>query len=65
MLGSFVFGTPGFPLSDLPRQRIAAEAAAGRFDVAPVRTFRFAEIQEAYRVMEANKSGGKMAVVHA
>ena len=62
--GSFVFGTPGFPLSDVPLQQIAADAAAGRLDVKPVRVFRFEEIQEAHRVMEANQAGGKMVVVH-
>ena len=62
--GSFVFGTPGFPLSDVPLQQIAADAAAGRLDVKPVKIFRFEEIQEAHRVMEANQSGGKMVVVH-
>jgi NADPH:quinone reductase-like Zn-dependent oxidoreductase len=62
--GSFVFGTPGFPLSDVPLQQIAADAAAGRLDVKPVRVFGFDEIQEAHRVMEANKAGGKMVVVH-
>jgi len=30
--GSFVFGTPGFPLSNCPLQQIAADAAAGRLD---------------------------------
>src|SRR5579872_2352603 len=29
--GSFVFGTPGFPLSDVPLQAIAADIAAGRY----------------------------------
>jgi NADPH:quinone reductase len=62
--GSFVFGTPGFPLSDVPLQQIAADAAAGRLDVKPTRTFRFEEISEAHRVMEANQAGGKMVVVH-
>jgi NADPH:quinone reductase-like Zn-dependent oxidoreductase len=62
--GSFVFGTPGFPLSDVPLQPIAADAAAGRLDVKPVRVFRFEEIQEAHRVMEANQAAGKMVVVH-
>ena len=38
--GSFVFGTPGFPLSDVPLQQIAADAAAGRLDVKPARIFR-------------------------
>jgi NADPH:quinone reductase-like Zn-dependent oxidoreductase len=62
--GSFVFGTPGFPLSDVPLQQIAADAAAGRLDIKPVRVFGFDQIQEAHRVMEANKAGGKMVVVH-
>jgi NADPH:quinone reductase-like Zn-dependent oxidoreductase len=63
--GSFVFGSPGFPLSDVPLQQIAAEAAAGRLDVRPARIFRFEEIREAHRVMEANEAHGKMVVVHA
>jgi NADPH2:quinone reductase len=62
--GSFVFGTPGFPLSDVPLQQIAADAAAGRLDIKPVRVFCFDEIQDAHRVMEANQAGGKMVVVH-
>ena len=62
--GSFVFGTPGFPLSDVPLQQIAADAASGRLDVKPVRVFSFDEIHEAHRLMEANEAGGKMVVVH-
>jgi NADPH:quinone reductase-like Zn-dependent oxidoreductase len=62
--GSFVFGTPGFPLSDVPLGQIAADAAAGRLDVKPTRVFRFEEIQDAHRVMEANQAGGKIVVVH-
>jgi NADPH:quinone reductase len=42
-----------------------ADAAAGRLDVKPVRVFRFDEIHEAHRVMEANEARGKMVVVHA
>jgi hypothetical protein len=63
-LGSFVFGTPGFPLSDVPLHEIAADAAAGRLDVKPVRVFGFDEIREVHRVMEANEARGKMVVVH-
>jgi NADPH2:quinone reductase len=62
--GSFVFGTPGFPLADVPLQQIAAEAASGRLDVKPTRIFRFEEIHEAHRVMEANEASGKIVVVH-
>jgi hypothetical protein len=47
----------------VPLQQIAADAAAGRLDVKPVRVFGFDRIQEAHRVMEANKAGGKMVVV--
>ncbi|SAK49762.1 zinc-containing alcohol dehydrogenase superfamily protein [Caballeronia fortuita] len=62
--GSFVFGTPGFALSDIPLQAIAADIAAGRFDAKPSRVFSFDEIHEAHRVMEANEANGKMVVVH-
>lgn len=62
--GSFVFGEPGFPLSDVPLQQIATEAATGRLDVKPARTFRFGEIHEAHRVMESNEARGKLVVVH-
>lgn len=62
--GSFVFGTPGFPLSDVPLQQIAEDVAAGRLEAKPSRVFRFEEIREAHRVMEANEAGGKIVVVH-
>ncbi|WP_432872187.1 zinc-binding alcohol dehydrogenase family protein [Microbispora rosea] len=60
---SFVFGTPGFPLSDVPLQAIADKVAAGRLRGRPSRVFRFEEIREAHRVMEAGEAGGKMVVV--
>jgi NADPH:quinone reductase len=59
-----VFGTSGFPLSDVPLQQIAQDAAVGRLDVKPARVFRFDEIREAHRVLEANEARGKMVVVH-
>jgi NADPH:quinone reductase len=61
--GSFVFGSPGFPLSDVPLEGIAAEVAAGRLEAAPSRVFSFDEIHEAHRTMEAGEAGGKMVVV--
>src|SRR5580693_9321533 len=61
--GSFVFGTPGFPLSDVPLQDIAAQVAAGRLEAKPSRVFSFDEIREAHRIMEAGEAGGKMVVV--
>ena len=61
---SFVFGKPGFPLSDVPLQAIAADVEAGRYRAKPSRVFRFEDIREAHRVMEANEAGGKVVVVH-
>ncbi|MGV9855414.1 zinc-binding alcohol dehydrogenase family protein [Streptomyces sp. NPDC003442] len=61
--GSFVFGTPGFPLSDVPLQAIAEQVAAGRLRAKPSRVFRFEDIREAHRVMEAGEAKGKMVVV--
>jgi len=60
--GSFVFGTPGFPLSDVPLQAIANDVAVGRYKAKPARVFRFEEIREAHKVMESNQAGGKMVV---
>jgi hypothetical protein len=60
--GSFVFGTPGFPLSDVPLQAIADKVAAGRYKAKPSRVFRFEDIREAHRVMEANEAKGKLVV---
>lgn len=61
--GSFVFGTPGFPLSDVPLADIAKQVAAGTLDARPSRVFTFDQIHEAHRVMEAGQAGGKMVVV--
>lgn len=61
--GSFVFGTPGFPLSDVPLQNIAQQVAEGALEAKPSRVFSFDQIREAHRVMEAGESGGKMVVV--
>jgi NADPH:quinone reductase len=61
--GSFVFGTPGFPLSDVPLQAIAGDVAAGRYKAKPARVFRFEDIREAHRVMESNQANGKLVVI--
>jgi NADPH:quinone reductase-like Zn-dependent oxidoreductase len=60
--GSFVFGTPQFPLSDVPLQEIAEKVASGRYKAKPSRVFEFDDIREAHRVMEANEANGKLVV---
>jgi NADPH:quinone reductase len=61
--GSFVFGTPGFPLSDVPLHDIARQVADGRLEAKPSRVFSFDEIREAHRIMEAGQAKGNMVVV--
>jgi NADPH:quinone reductase-like Zn-dependent oxidoreductase len=62
--GSFVFGTPQFPLSDVPLQQIADEIANGRYQAKPSRIFKFEEVRDAHRLMEEGKANGKMVVAH-
>lgn len=61
--GSFVFGTPDFPVSDVPLQSIVDKAVSGVYQAKPVRVFKFEEIREAHAAMESNQSNGKMVVV--
>jgi hypothetical protein len=53
-----VFGKPGFPLSDVPLQAIAADVEAGRYKAKPSRAVHFEDIREAHRVMESNEAKG-------
>jgi NADPH2:quinone reductase len=60
--GSFMFGTPDFPVSDIPLQSIVDKAAAGVYKAKPARVFRFEDIREAHQAMESNQANGKMVV---
>ena len=60
--GSFVFGTPDFPLSDVPLQAIVDKAAAGVYKAEPARVFQFDDIRQAHEAIESNQSNGKMMV---
>ena len=60
--GSFVFGTPGFPASEVPMQTIVERVENGTYKAKPARVFRFEEIREAHRLMESSGANGKMVV---
>jgi len=60
--GSFVFGTPEFPLSKVPLQKIVNRVASGEYTAKPARVFSFDQIQEAHRIMETNQANGKLVV---
>jgi NADPH:quinone reductase len=60
--GSFVFGSPDFPVSDVPLQAIVDKAAAGIYQAKPARVFQFDQIREAHEAMESNQANGKIVI---
>jgi NADPH:quinone reductase-like Zn-dependent oxidoreductase len=62
LFGSFVFGTPEFPVSEVPMQTIVDRIADGSYKAKPVKVFRFDEIKEAHRLMESGQANGKIVV---
>lgn len=63
--GSFVFGSSGFPLSDVPLHQIVQMVGKGEVKAKPAQVFEFGEsnVREAHRLMEQSEAGGKMVVV--
>ena len=60
--GSFMFGTPAFPTSEIPMQTIVERVEAGAYKASPAQVFRFEDIREAHRLMEAGAANGKIVV---
>lgn len=61
--GSFTFGTPEFPLSDVPMQQIVDFAASGIYRARPTRIFGLSDVSRAHQMMERNEAKGKFVVV--
>jgi NADPH:quinone reductase len=59
---ALVTGTPAFPLSEIPFQTIVNRVADGTYRAKPAKVLEFADIQDAYRLMESNGAGGKIVV---
>ncbi len=59
---ALVTGTSEYPLSEIPLQAVIERAAAGVYKAKPAKVFRFAEIQEAHRLMESGQANGKIVV---
>jgi len=62
LFGSFVFGSPQFPLTDIPLQNIVDRVAAGAYQAKPAKVFGFDEIQAAHQLMESGQALGKLVV---
>ncbi|KAJ5389404.1 uncharacterized protein N7496_000472 [Penicillium cataractarum] len=61
--GSFAFGMPEFPLSDVPLQEVVKMVADGKLNAKPWKVFKFEDISEAHRLMEKSEAQGKMVVL--
>jgi NADPH2:quinone reductase len=59
---AFVLGTPDYPLSAVPLQRIFDKVAASELRVRPPRVLGFEDVVEAHRLMESGTAGGKMVL---
>ena len=60
---SFALGSKDYPISKIPLQTMVEKAEKGIYRSKPARTFRFEELPEAHRLMEANEANGKIVVV--
>lgn len=59
---AFVYGTPEYPLTDVPFQKIVDLVEAGLLRAKPSRVFAFEEIQAAHRLLDDGTAGGKIVV---
>ncbi|MGH1543598.1 MAG: zinc-binding dehydrogenase [Arenicella sp.] len=59
---SFMYGTPAFPLSEIPLQDIVTMAEKGCYKSKPVEVFAFEDIALAHELMESDMAGGKIVV---
>src|SRR5215475_4830634 len=62
LFGSFVFGAPEFPVSEVPLQKIVDRVEKGVYKAKPAAVFSFDQIREAQRLMESNQANGKIIV---
>ena len=62
LFASFVFGTPEFPVSEVPIQEIVDRVAKGIYKAKPAAVFQFDQIREAQRLMESNNANGKIII---
>ncbi|KEZ41981.1 Uncharacterized protein SAPIO_CDS6558 [Scedosporium apiospermum] len=61
---SKVLGSPDFPLSEIPMQKIVHMIEKGEWDAKPAHVFEFKDIQSAHRMLDSQGAGGKIVVKH-
>ncbi|RKP52246.1 zinc-binding dehydrogenase [Trinickia fusca] len=59
---AFVYGTPDYPLAEIPFQQMIEWVEQGVLRAKPARVFAFDEIQTAHRMLDEGGGAGKMVV---
>jgi NADPH:quinone reductase len=59
---SLLYGSPGYPLSEIPFQTIVGRVESGEYKWAPAHVYGLDEIVEAHRLMDSGKANGKIVV---
>lgn len=60
---SFMFGSPDYPLDEIPLQKIVDNVAGNTYAAKPAHIFDFSNISKAHELMESNTALGKIVVV--
>lgn len=60
--GSFMFGSPQYPMADLPMQTIVNNVEKGLYKSKPATVFDFKDVAFAHKLMEDNAACGKIVV---
>jgi NADPH:quinone reductase len=59
---AFVFGTPEYPLSDIPFQAIIDNTAKGTYHAKPAHIFKFDDVQSAHKMLDDHSATGKIVI---
>jgi NADPH:quinone reductase-like Zn-dependent oxidoreductase len=59
---AFVYGTPEYPLTDIPFQQLVDRVEQGLHDLSPAMVLPFDEIQLAHSLLDSASAGGKIVV---
>lgn len=60
---AFAYGTPDFPLSEVPFQQFVDKAEAGIYRARPSHILKFDQIAKAHQLMETNEAVGKIVIL--
>lgn len=57
-----VLGSPDFPFSKIPLQRIVQQIENGEWDARPTHVFDYQDIRQAHKILDSGDAGGKIVV---